>query len=240
IAAAAVVLFVAFGSVLAALLPIVVAVFGVGTGMFGTQLISHVTDVPDIASLLATLIGLGVGIDYALFIVTRHRRGILAGADPEAAAVTALNTSGRAVLFAGGTVCIALAGMLVTNLRFLDGVVIGTSLTVVLSVLAAITLLPALLGLLGHRVLSRRQRRVLVARGPEPDRSHGLAARWSAFVQRRPRAVGALALVTMAVLAVPLMSLRLGTVDQGNDDVTTTTRKAYDLLAEGFGPGFNG
>src|SRR5690606_28982484 len=204
------------------------------------QLISHVTDVPDIASLLATLIGLGVGIDYALFIVTRHRRGILAGADPEDAAVTALNTSGRAVLFAGGTVCIALAGMLVTNLRFLDGVVIGTSLTVVLSVLAAITLLPALLGLLGHRVLSRRQRRVLVARGPEPDRSHGLAARWSAFVQRRPRAVGALALVTMAVLAVPLMSLRLGTVDQGNDDVTTTTRKAYDLLAEGFGPGFNG
>src|SRR5690606_27359988 len=106
---------------LAALLPIVVAVFGVGTGMFGTQLISHVTDVPDIASLLATLIGLGVGIDYALFIVTRHRRGILAGADPEDAAVTALNTSGRAVLFAGGTVCIALAGMLVTNLRFLDG-----------------------------------------------------------------------------------------------------------------------
>lgn len=240
IAAAAVVLFVAFGSVLAALLPIVVAVFGVGTGMFGTQLISHVTDVPDIASLLATLIGLGVGIDYALFIVTRHRRGILAGADPEDAAVTALNTSGRAVLFAGGTVCIALAGMLVTNLRFLDGVVIGTSLTVVLSVLAAVTLLPAMLGLLGHRVLSRRQRRVLVARGPEPDRSHGLAARWSAFVQRRPRAVGALALVIMAVLAVPLMSLRLGTVDQGNDDVTTTTRKAYDLLAEGFGPGFNG
>ncbi|WP_432057689.1 MMPL family transporter [Streptomyces sp. bgisy022] len=240
ILAAAVVLFVAFGSVLAAVLPIVVAVFGVGTGVFGTQLISHVTDVPDLASLLATLIGLGVGIDYALFIVTRHRRNILAGADPEDAAVSALNTSGRAVLFAGGTVCVALAGMLVTNLRFLDGVVIGTSLTVVLSVLAAVTLLPALLGLLGHRVLSRRQRRVLTARGPEPDRSHGLAARWSALVERRPRAIGALALVTMAVLAVPLLSLRLGTVDQGSDDVTTTTRKAYDLLAEGFGPGFNG
>ncbi|MEU1696660.1 MMPL family transporter, partial [Streptomyces hirsutus] len=164
--AAAVVLFVAFGSLLAMLLPIVIAVFGVGTGLFGTQLISHVTNVPELASLLSTLIGLGVGIDYALFIVTRHRRGILRGDDPEEAAVTALNTSGRAVLFAGGTVCIALAGMLVTNLRFLDGVVIGTSLTVVLSVLAAVTLLPALLGLLGHRVLSRRQRRALAARGP--------------------------------------------------------------------------
>ncbi|MCT7354640.1 MMPL family transporter [Streptomyces sp. 15-116A] len=240
ILAAAVVLFVAFGSLFAMLLPIVVAVFGVGIGMFGTQLISHVTDVPELASLLATLIGLGVGIDYALFIVTRHRRGILRGADPEEAAVTALNTSGRAVLFAGGTVCIALAGMLVTNLRFLDGVVIGTSLTVVLSVLAAVTLLPALLGLLGHRVLSRRQRRALAAKGPETEQPSGLAARWSAGVERRPRSVAVLAVVLMAALAVPLLSLRLGTVDQGNDDASTTTRKAYDLLAEGFGPGFNG
>lgn len=241
ILAAAVVLFVAFGSVFAMLLPIVVAVFGVAGGMFGTQLISHATDVPELASLLATLIGLGVGIDYALFIVTRHRRGILSGKDPEEAAVAALNTSGRAVLFAGGTVCIALAGMLVTNLRFLDGVVIGTSLTVVLSVLAAITLLPALLGVLGQRVLSRRQRRRLAA---APDAKgepvSGLAARWSATVQRRPRAVAAVAVVLMAALAVPLLSLRLGTVDQGNDDASTTTRKAYDLLAEGFGPGFNG
>ncbi|MEV8597382.1 MMPL family transporter [Streptomyces sp. NPDC052012] len=240
ILAAAVVLFVAFGSLFAMLLPIVVAVFGVGTGMFGTQLLSHVTDVPELASLLATLIGLGVGIDYALFIVTRHRRGILRGADPEEAAVTALNTSGRAVLFAGGTVCIALAGMLVTNLRFLDGVVIGTSLTVVLSVLAAVTLLPALLGLLGHRVLSRRQRRRLAAQGPETEQASGLAARWAAGVQRRPRSVAVLAVVLMAALAVPLLSLRLGTVDQGNDEASTTTRKAYDLLAEGFGPGFNG
>lgn len=131
----------AFGSLLAMLLPIVIAVFGVGTGLFGTQLISHVTNVPELASLLSTLIGLGAGIDYALFIVPRHRRGILRGDDPEEAAVTALDTSGRAVLFAGGTVCIALAGMLVTNLRFPDGAVSGTSLTVVLSVLAAVTLL---------------------------------------------------------------------------------------------------
>ncbi|MFI1534226.1 MMPL family transporter [Streptomyces anandii] len=238
--AAAVVLFLAFGSLFAMLLPIAVAVFGVGTGLFSVQLLSHTTDIPDLAPLLSSLIGLGVGIDYALFIVTRHRRGILRGADPEESAVTALNTSGRAVLFAGGTVCIALAGMLVTNLRFLDGVVIGTSLTVVLSVLAATTLLPALLGFLGPRVLSRRQRRRLAAEGPERDRASGAAARWSAQVQRRPRTIAALAVVVMAVLALPVLSLRLGAVDQGNDDPSTTTRKAYDLLAEGFGPGFNG
>ncbi|GAA3769310.1 MMPL family transporter [Streptomyces chiangmaiensis] len=240
VVAAAVVLFLAFGSLFAMLLPIAVAVFGVGIGLFSTQLISHVTGVPDIAPLLASLIGLGVGIDYALFIVTRHRRGILRGMEPEEAAVTALNTSGRAVLFAGGTVCIALAGMLVTNLRFLDGVVIGTSLTVVLSVLAAVTLLPALLGLLGPRVLSRRQRRRLAAQGPEAERASGLAAKWSATVQKRPRTIAVLAVVVMTVLALPVLSLRLGAADQGNDDASTTTRKAYDLLAEGFGPGFNG
>lgn len=240
ILAAAVVLFLAFGSLFAMLLPIGIAIFGVGTGLFSTQLLSHVTSVPDLAPLLATLIGLGVGIDYALFIVTRHRRGILRGMDPEESAVTALNTSGRAVLFAGGTVCIALAGMLVTNLRFLDGVVIGTSLTVVFSVLAAVTLLPALLGFLGPRVLSRRQRRKLAADGPEPERASGFAARWSASVQKRPRSIAAMALVVMAILAIPVLSLRLGATDQGNDDASTTTRKAYDLLAEGFGPGFNG
>jgi RND superfamily putative drug exporter len=240
LAAAAIVLFLAFGSLFAMLLPIAVAVFGVGMGLFGTQLLSHVTDIPDLAPLLSSLIGLGVGIDYALFIVTRHRKGILRGVDPETSAVTALNTSGRAVLFAGGTVCIALAGMLVTNLRFLDGVVIGTSLTVVLSVLAATTLLPAMLGFLGPRVLSRRQRRRLAAEGPEVEKASGLAARWSTGVQRRPRTVAVLALAVMAVLALPVLSLRLGATDQGNDDTTTTTRQAYDLLAEGFGPGFNG
>ncbi|WP_037782288.1 MMPL family transporter [Streptomyces sp. HGB0020] len=252
IVAAAVVLFLAFGSLFAMLLPIAIAVFGVGMGLFSTQLLSHSTDVPDIAPLLASLIGLGVGIDYALFIVTRHRRGIQRGLDPEESAVTALNTSGRAVLFAGGTVCIALAGMLVTRLRFLDGVVIATSLTVVLSVLAATTLLPALLGLLGPRVLSRRQRRRLAAGGtsrsseaesgggPETETASGLAARWSVNVQRRPRRIAALALVVMAVLAIPVLSLRLGATDQGNDDASTTTRQAYDLLADGFGPGFNG
>lgn len=240
ILAAAIVLFLAFGSLFAMLLPIVVAIAGVGTGLIGTMLLSHVTDVPEVAPLLGSLIGLGVGIDYALFIVTRHRRGIQRGMKPEEAAVTALNTSGRAVLFAGGTVCIALAGMLVMNMRFLDGVVIATSLTVVLSVLAAITLLPALLGLLGMRVLSRRQRRRLAAAGPEPEETGGLAARWATYVQKRPRPIAAMALVVMAVLAIPVLSLRLGATDQGNHQDSTTTRQAYDLLAEGFGPGFNG
>ncbi|MEV7995181.1 MMPL family transporter, partial [Streptomyces sp. NPDC086077] len=240
IAAAAVVLFLAFGALFAMLLPIVVAIFGVGTGMLSTMLLSHATNVPDVAPLLGSLIGLGVGIDYALFIVTRHRRGILRGTKPEEAAVTALNTSGRAVLFAGGTVCIALAGMLVMNLRFLDGVVIATSLTVVFSVLAAVTLLPALLGLLGMRVLSRRQRHRLAHAGPEPEEASGLAARWSAYVQRRPRTIAALALAVMVVLSLPVLSIRLGATDQGNHQETQTTRQAYDLLAEGFGPGFNG
>ncbi|MFJ4472207.1 MMPL family transporter [Streptomyces sp. NPDC089424] len=240
IGAAAIVLFLAFGSLFAMVLPIVVAVFGVGTGMLSTMLLSHATNVPDVAPLLGSLIGLGVGIDYALFIVTRHRRGILRGTKPEEAAVTALNTSGRAVLFAGGTVCIALAGMLVMNLRFLDGVVVATSLTVVFSVLAAVTLLPALLGLLGMRVLNRRQRARLAHAGPEPEEASGLAARWSAYVQRRPRTIAALALAVMVVLALPVLSIRLGATDQGNHQETQTTRQAYDLLAEGFGPGFNG
>jgi len=240
IAAAAVVLFLAFGSLFAMLLPLVVAIAALGTGLMATSLLSHVTDVPEVAPLLGSLIGLGVGIDYALFIVTRHRRGILRGMKPEESAVTALNTSGRAVLFAGGTVCIALAGMLVMNMRFLDGVVIATSLTVVLSVLAATTLLPALLGLLGMRVLSRRQRRKLAATGPEPAEASGLAARWSSYVERRPRSTAALALVAMLILALPVLSIRLGATDQGNHQESTTTRQAYDLLAEGFGPGFNG
>ncbi|MFE9658874.1 MMPL family transporter [Streptomyces sp. NPDC005955] len=240
IAAAAVVLFLAFGSFFAMLLPIVVAVFGVGIGLFSTMLLSHGTGIPDLAPLLGSLVGLGVGIDYALFIVTRHRRALLQGEDPVTSVGVALNTAGRAVVFAGATVCIALAGMLVMNLRFLDGVVIATTLTVVLSVLAAVTLLPALLGFLGPRVLSRRQRRRLAEQGPERGAANGLAVRWSAQVQRRPRSLIALAVVALTLLALPVLSLRLGATDHGNHPEDQTTRQAYDLLADGFGPGFNG
>jgi RND superfamily putative drug exporter len=240
IAAAGVVLFLALGSLFGMLLPIITALFGIGISSSGIILLSHAMSVADFSPQLATLVGLGVGIDYALFIVTRHRKGIVRGKTPEEAAVTALNTSGRAVLFAGGTVCIALLGMFTMQLTFLNGVAVSAALTVVITVAAAMTLLPALLGALGMRVLSRRQRRRLAADGPEEAIATGAAARWSSFLQRHPRSLALVAVAVMATLAVPALSLRLGSSDQGNNPTTTTTRKAYDLLANGFGPGFNG
>ncbi|AXK32908.1 MMPL family transporter [Streptomyces armeniacus] len=242
LAAAAVILFLAFGSLYAMLLPLLCAVFGIGTGLSTVGLISHVTDLSSAAPLLGSLIGLGVGIDYALFIVTRHRSGVMRGLAPEEAAVRAVNTAGRAVLFAGGTVCIALLGMMTLGIGMLDGVAIAASLTVLLGVLAAVTLLPAMLGLLGPRVLSRRQRHRLAVHGPAPEQASVKRGwgRWAAFVQRRPRTVGALATVVMVVVALPVLSLRLGTTDQGNNPESSTTRQAYDMLADGFGPGFNG
>ena len=240
IAAAAIVLFVAFGSFFGMLLPLVIALFSVGVGLMSIGLLSHVMDMSEVSPILATLVGLGVGIDYALFIVTRHRAGIRRGRTPEEAAVAALNTSGRAVLFAGGTVCIALLGLFAVGISFLYGMAVATTLVVAFTVLASITLLPALLGLIGHRVLGRRQRRRLAEHGPEVEQATGAAARWSGFTQRHPKALAAAALVVLAVLAVPTLSLRLGSSDQGNNPEGSTTREAYDLLADGFGPGFNG
>ena len=237
--AAAVVLFIAFGSLLAMLLPLVTAIAGVGGGLMAITPLTHAMNVVDFAPILGALIGLGVGIDYALFIVTRHRRGLQAGLTPEEAAVKAIDTSGRAVLFAGSTVCIALLGILVLGVGFLNGLAVASALTVVFTVLAAVTLLPALLGVFGMRVLSRRQRRRLAAGAPAPG-SAGLWARWSGTVERRPAVFAVTAAAVMAVLAIPVLSLRLGSSDQGNDPSATTTRHAYDLLAEGFGPGFNG
>jgi RND superfamily putative drug exporter len=235
--AAAVVLFIAFGSLLAMLLPLAAAIAGVGGGMMLIAPLSHAMSVVNFAPDLGALIGLGVGIDYALFIVTRHRRGLQSGLTPQEAAVAAINTSGRAVLFAGSTVCIALLGLLVLGTSFLDGLAVAATLPVVCTVVAALTLLPALLGLFGMRVLSRRQRRALAAGTPARA---GLLARWAGTVQRRPAILSAAAVVVMLVLAIPVLSLRLGSSDQGNDPSSSTTRQAYDLLAEGFGPGFNG
>ena len=237
--AAAVVLFIAFGSLLAMLLPLVTAIAGVVGGLMAIAPLTHAMNVVDFAPILGALIGLGVGIDYALFIVTRHRRGLQSGLTPEEAAVKAIDTSGRAVLFAGSTVCIALLGILVLGVGFLNGLAVASALTVVFTVLAAVTLLPALLGVIGIRVLSRRQRRKLAAGAPAPGAT-GLWARWAGTVQRRPAFLAVAAAVVMVVLAIPVLSLRLGSSDQGNDPSTTTTRQAYDLLAEGFGPGFNG
>ncbi|MDG9723959.1 MMPL family transporter [Streptomyces sp. DH41] len=240
VAVAAVVLFLAFGSLAAAVLPIATALVSVGTSYAGITLLGHAMTVADFAPMLGTLIGLGVGIDYALFIVTRHRRGLKRGLTVAEAAENAVATTGRAVVFAGATVCIALLGMLILRLNFLNGVAIAASLTVVLTVAASVTLLPALLSYIGPRALSRRERRRLAEHGPEPELPTGFAARWSAFVERHPKLLGVLALVVVTVLALPTLGLRLGTSDQGNDPRGTTTRQAYDLLAEGFGPGVNG
>lgn len=240
VAVAAVVLFLAFGSVAAALLPIATALVSVGTAYAGITLLGHAMTVADFAPMLGTLIGLGVGIDYALFIVTRHRRGLKRGLSVADAAADAVATTGRAVVFAGATVCIALLGMLILRLSFLNGVAVAASLTVLLTVAASVTLLPALLSYIGPRALSRRERRRLAEHGPEPEVPTGFAARWSAFVERRPKLLGALALVVITVVALPTLGLRLGTSDQGNDPQGTTTRQAYDLLADGFGPGVNG
>ncbi|MGW6784332.1 MMPL family transporter [Streptomyces sp. NPDC054987] len=240
VAVAALVLFLAFGSLAASLLPIATALVSVGTAYFGITLLGHAMPVADFAPMLGTLIGLGVGIDYALFIVTRHRKGLMRGLPVEEAAAGAVATTGRAVVFAGLTVCIALLGMLVLRLNFLNGVAIAACVTVVLTVAASVTLLPALLSSIGLRALSRRERRRLAAEGPQPERTSGFAARWSAFVERHPKLLGAVATAVMVVLALPTLSLHLGTSDQGNNPATSTTRQAYDLLAEGFGPGANG
>jgi putative drug exporter of the RND superfamily len=244
--AAAVVLFIAFGSLLAMLLPLVTATAGVVSGLMGIILLTHVMKVINLAPIFGALIGLGVGIDYALFIVTRHRRGLLAGLSPRDAAVTAIDTSGRAVLFAGGTVCIALLGILVLGFSFFNGLAIACALTVTCTVLAAVTLLPALLGVFGPRVLSRRQRRRLGAQLPASTAGvkgegevGGAWTRWAATVQRRPAALAAMAAAVLLALAVPVLHLRLGISDQGSDPASSTTRQAYDLLADGFGPGFN-
>ncbi|WP_424211636.1 MMPL family transporter [Streptomyces sp. BI20] len=240
VAVAAVVLFLAFGSLAASLVPIATALVSVGTAYAGISLLGHAMAVADFAPMLGTLIGLGVGIDYALFIVTRHRTGLRRGLDVPDAAENAVATTGRAVVFAGATVCIALLGMLVLRLNFLNGVAIAASVTVVLTVAASVTLLPALLAYIGPRALSRRERRELAEHGPRPEARTGFAARWSALVERRPKTLGLLAVLVMAVLALPALSLHLGTSDQGNNPASSTTRKAYDLLADGFGPGMNG
>ncbi len=237
---AALVLLFAFGSFLAMLLPLGVAIFALGVATAATTLLSHALTIAQFAPILGSLIGLGVGIDYALFIVTRSRQNLKRGLSVEDSIVTALNTSGRAVLFAGTTVCIALLGMLVLRLSFLNGVAVSATVTVAITMAASVTLLPALLAFQKMRVLSRRERRALAEHGPEPVVVAGAWQRWSQFVSRHPRALSALALVVIVSIALPFFSLHLGSSDQGSNPPATTTRQAYDLLAKGFGPGFNG
>jgi RND superfamily putative drug exporter len=234
LAAAAVILLMAFGSVVAMGLPIVTALFGIGIGLAGVVLWSHVFITPGFTPQVASMVGIGVGIDYALFIVTRYR-GSLAHMGPREALVEAMSTSGRAVVFAGCTVMVSMLGMLVIGLPFLYGLAVGVSSAVLVAVLAAITLLPALLGFAGRRIdawsVHRRS-----STGSRPT----LSSRWSGVVQRHPVAGTVFGLALLASLAAPALALHLGVSDEGNQPAGTTTKVAYDQLADGFGPGFNG
>jgi RND superfamily putative drug exporter len=279
---AVVILIAAFGSVLAMGLPIGVAIAGIAAGVSLIGLASLVLPMPEFTSTLGIMIGLGVGIDYALFIVTRYREFIHAGWPPPDAAGRALDTAGRAVLFAGVTVVVSLLGLVVIGLSFVRGLAVGAATAVVLTLAASLTLLPALLGAIGPRLeLTRRRgiiaaglvaaalvgagfrvpvgvltlplagavlvgarfvpwlRRPLPARVPRP-RPQTVAYRWSRFVQRRPGPVAAIGLAVLVVPALPVFVLRLGFSDTGNLPRDTSPRRAYDLIAEAFGPGANG
>ncbi|MDX3660009.1 MMPL family transporter [Streptomyces sp. ID05-26A] len=239
IAAAGIILFIAFGSLLSTIVPLLVAIVALSAGLITIGLTSHLITLGSIAPTVAALIGLGVGIDYALFIVSRHRAGLLAGLQPEQAAVRALNTSGRAVVFAGLTVVAALLGLLVLGIGPLTGMGISGATAVLFTVAAAVTLVPALLGVFGLRVLNRRERRQLASPHQRSDQSGVRRGRWAERVERRRTLFTIGAVVIMAVLSLPTLSLRLGASDAGNDAKSSTTRAAYDLLAEGFGPGTN-
>ncbi len=238
--AAAVVLFIVFGSFVAMLLPLITAGLSLGSGISVVGLLSHVIDIATFSNELALLIGLGVGVDYALFIVTRYKQALRRGAPREQAVVEAIDTSGRAVLFAGMIVCIAMLGMFALGVSFLYGVAIAASVTVAFTVVAALTLLPALLAILGGLVPRRRERRALKAGKLTLSVESPGWVRWAAAMTRRPALFAGVAALVMIIIAIPFLSMRLGSADAGTDPSNTTTRKAYDLLAKGFGPGYNG
>jgi RND superfamily putative drug exporter len=249
--AAIVVLLVAFGSFLAMGLPIATALLGLGTAFGAIALASHVVKMPDFSSDLAAMIGLGVGIDYSLFVVTRFRENRRRGAGVRPATVVAMDTAGRAVLFAGSTVIIALLGMLVLGVSFLDGLAVASAIAVLFTMLAALTALPALLSRIGGRIGRRRRAPGTPDTAAEGSNAPavfaqdagagtGFWARWARLLRRHPWPAAIAGLAIMLVIAIPALSMRMGLGDAGNDPAGTTTRKAYDLLAEGFGQGFNG
>ncbi len=239
--AAAIVLLIAFGSLVAAGLPLAIALLGLGISSGGLiVLLANVVDVPNWTTAVSGLIGIGVGIDYALLVLTRFRTALKSGKDRHDAVVEAVTTAGRSVIVAGGTVVIAILGLFLTGLPYMYGVAISASLAVLVVMLASITLLPALLSYLGPRVdrlripiLGRRLDR------PEAD-GNSPAARWSHAVQRRPWLAAIAATAILLALAAPALGMRLGFPDAGNDKQGTMTREAYDLMSEGFGPGANG
>ena len=233
--AALVILVFLFGSLLAASLPLVTAVLAVGTTLGLIVLASHAFAIADFTPPLMFLVGLGVGIDYALLIFSRFRGELLAGASRERAVSTALDTAGRSVFFAGLTVMIALLGLMALGLASLQGVALAVALTVLVTMIAALTLLPALLGLFGARIERTVERRAKRARHADGERWRRVAD----VIQRRPWPALALATALLLALSAPALDLRLGFADAGNDPESSTSRQAYELIAEGFGPGFS-
>ena len=235
--AAIVILLVAFGSVLAMGLPIITALFGIGTGLALLTLLTYTFSTPNFAPQIASMIGLGVGIDYALFIVTRYKQGLSEGLEPTDANRIAMATAGRAVLFAGLTVVISMLGILLMGFKFVQGVAIGAAVVVAVVMLASLTLLAAMLGFTGSKVNTSH---VPFLKRPDKPLEQTFWYRWSRVMQRHPIAAALVSLVLLLVMALPLFSMRLGVSDAGNNPDAFSSRQAYDLLAEGFGPGFNG
>jgi RND superfamily putative drug exporter len=238
VGAAMIVLFLAFGSVVAAGLPLAVALVGLGAGSAGITLLAAVTDVSTVTPTLATMVGLGVGVDYALFIITRHRDGLAAGLTVDEAAGRANATAGHSVVLAGGTVLLAITGLQFAGIPNFATMGYGTALAVLATVVAAITLLPAMLGLLKMRVYSRKARK---AGRLESAASHSAsAARFAEMVGRRPLLWLVAAMTLLLALAAPALGMRIGQSDAGSEPETSTVRQAYDLVSEAFGPGANG
>jgi len=236
--AAVIVLLLTFGSLVAMGLPIVSALFALGVGLSLVTLGTHLFPTAEFAPQLAAMIGLGVGIDYALFILTRFRNGLDEGLEARPAAIAAVDTAGRAVLFAGITVIISLMGMLLLGLSFLYGVAMSAAFAVLMTMIAALTVLPALLTIAGRRV--DRLRLPGLGRREPSNAEDTRWFRWSREIQRRPVLAALLSGGLLIALCIPTLSLRLGSNDAGTDPAGSTTREAYDLLAEGFGSGFNG
>lgn len=242
ILAAAVILFIAFGSLVAMGLPIVTALLAILGGLALMKLVGHVVPAPDFTLIFGAMIGLGVGIDYALFIVTRYKDGLQDGDDPESATVKAVTTAGRAVLFAGTTVVIALLGLVVMGQRLMTGVAIATSVIVLVTMIAAVTLLPAFLGFTGYKINSlrlprRTPRRNQPVSSPSQER-RTLAERWAGVVQRKPLVAATLAGAVLLVLAAPMLSMRLSQPDASVQPHDRSSYISYEILSEGFGPGY--
>jgi putative drug exporter of the RND superfamily len=238
VAVAAVVLLITFGSFVAAGLPLLTAIVGIAIGIGGITAASGFVDMSSTTPTLALMLGLAVAIDYALFIVSRYRHELALGRDREEAAGRAVGTAGSAVVFAGLTVVIALAALWVVGIPFLTQMGLAAAATVVVAVLIALTLLPALLGFAGRRIFGRRARK-RPSRDPEADGATSLGTRWARTVARRPLAALLIAVVGLGTVALPALDLRLGMPDDSTAAPDTTQRKAYDLITEGFGPGFN-